>query len=131
MNKKNFKKYIELSKALVTRNSRHVSFIVNKGKILSIGLNNPQKTHPKILKYNYINREKEDIRHDVGIHSELSSVIKLGTENLNKHQMINVRIDLNGEVTMSKPCNGCQDMINQLGINEVYYTDKNGIFKKL
>ena len=78
-----------------------------------------------------INREKEDIRHDVGIHSELSSVIKLGTENLNKHQMINVRIDLNGEVTISKPCNGCQDMINQLGINEVYYTDKNGIFKKL
>ena len=123
--------YIDLANALVNKHSRHVSFLLYRNKIASIGINNPLKTHPRNLNYKFRGRNDEDISHFVGIHSELSAVIRLGEEDLSKYTLINVRINRENEVSLSKPCGGCQDMIKQLGIKKVLYTDEKGEFVEM
>ena len=126
-----FERFINLAKALVGKNHRHVSFILRRNKIVSIGTNNLDKTHTQSLNYNYRGRKGEDIRREVGIHSELSAVLKMGEENLTKHALVNVRINKNGKAAMSKPCKGCLDLVRQLNFNKVHYTNNKGQFDQL
>ncbi|MBC8408772.1 MAG: hypothetical protein H8E12_08655 [Rhodobacteraceae bacterium] len=127
----NFERFVDLAKALVDKNHRHVSFIVRRNKIISIGTNNLVKTHTRNLNYDYRGRKGEDIRREVGVHSELSAVLKMSEENLTKHSLVNVRINKNGRAAMSKPCKGCLDLVRQLNFNKVYYTNNKGQFEQL
>ena len=131
----NFSKIIEVSYALINKHNadlrcRHFSFIMDKNKILSIGLNSP-KTHPLNLKYNYVNKNKEKISNIVGTHSELSAVIKFGEEDCSGLILVNTRINRNNKLDYSAPCNGCSDMVRQLNFKEVWYSNANGVFNKL
>ena len=61
----NFNKIIEVSYALINKHNadlrcRHFSFIIDRNRIISIGLNS-LKTHPLNLKYRYVNKMKENI----------------------------------------------------------------------
>lgn len=131
----NFSKIMEVSYALINKHNadlrcRHFSFIMDKNKILSIGLNSP-KTHPLNLKYNYVNKNKEKISNIVGTHSELSAVIKFGEEDCSGLILVNTRINRNNKLDYSAPCSGCSDMIKQLNFKEVWYSNANGLFNKL
>jgi len=121
--KNKLNKYIEIAKALQpnTHNVKtfHVTFILSKNKLLSIGINKP-KTHPKTIKYSYC--------HSVGIHSELSAVLKLGKENCSNYTFVNVRLKKDGTVGSSKPCKGCQDLLNQVGYKSIFFTTDQGNF---
>lgn len=127
-----FKKVVEISFAMLGRHceekSRHFSFLIYKNKIVSIGTNNTRKTHPYNLKNKYQSRENTDISNLVGTHSELSAVIRYGWENLDNHILINTRINLLGRLANSKPCSGCQNLVSQLRIKEVFYTKDDGTF---
>ena len=130
-----FDKIIEVSYALINKHNadlrcRHFSFILDRTKIISIGLNS-LKTHPLNLKYNYVNKNKEKISNIVGTHSELSAVIKLGEEDCSGLTIVNTRINRNNKLDFSAPCNGCSDMIKQLNFKEVWYSNANGLFNKL
>lgn len=109
----------------------HLTFAFKKNKLLCIGQNNPKKTSPRNLKYNHIDRNGKSKSHVIGIHSELSAVIKLSTENCSDISFYVVRIDNAGNANYSKPCSGCMDMFQQVGYKEVYFTDKKGEFKRL
>ena len=131
----NFNKMIEISFALAGKHSgtqrcKHFSFIYDKNKLLSIGMNS-SKTHPSNLKYNYINKQKDKISEIVGTHSEMNAVNKLGNFEFSGLVLINTRINRNNMLDYSKPCNGCMEMICELGFSKVYYTDKNGKFQFL
>jgi hypothetical protein len=131
----NFNKIIEVSYALINKHSadlrcRHFSFILNRNRIISIGLNSP-KTHPLNLKYNYINKNKEKISSIVGTHSELNAVIRLGEEDCSGLTLINTRINRNDDLDYSAPCHGCSDMIKQLNFENVFYSTSDGNFKKM
>lgn len=130
---KNFKKYIEISKALVpnpdTFKTFHTTFIVRKGRIQKIGINQ-SRTHPRNLDYNYVGKDGTDIRTMVGTHSELSAILKYGKEDCSDCVFINVRIDKNSNPTMAMPCIGCQDILKQVNYKRVYYTDENGQFRE-
>lgn len=131
----NFDKIIEVSYALINKHNadlrcRHFSFIMDKNKIISIGLNS-MKTHPLNLKYNYVNKNKQKISDIVGTHSELSAVIKFGEEDCSGLTLVNTRINRNNKLDFSAPCNGCSDMIRQLNFKEVWYSNANGLFNKL
>jgi len=131
----NFNKIIEVSYALINKHNadlrcRHFSFILDKNKIISIGLNS-LKTHPKNLKYNYVNKLNENISDIVGTHSELSAVIKLGEEDCSGLTLVNTRINRNDELDFSAPCSGCCDMIQQLNFKNVYFSNNKGKFDKL
>lgn len=126
-----FQKYIDITKALMFDNFRaktfHTTFIVKKNKIQKIGINAP-KTHPANLKYAYQGKTGIDIRHTVGLHSELSAILKYGKEDCSDCIFVNVRIDKNNNPTMSCPCLGCQDLLMQVGFKKLYYTNENGEF---
>jgi deoxycytidylate deaminase len=131
----NFNKIIEVSYALINKHNadlrcRHFSFVLDKNKIVSIGLNS-LKTHPKNLKYNYVNKLNENISDIVGTHSELSAVIKLGKEDCSDLTLVNTRINRNDELDFSAPCSGCCDMIKQLNFKNVYFSNNKGRFDKL
>lgn len=131
----NFSKIIEVSYALINKHHadlrcRHFSFILDRNRIISIGLNS-SKTHPKNLKYNYVNKLKENISDIVGTHSELNAVIKLGQEDCSKLTLVNTRINRNNDLDYSAPCSGCSDMIKQLNFKEVYYSNNEGEFEKI
>jgi len=131
----NLNRIIEISFALAgkcrhTKRCRHYSFIFENKKLLSIGVNSP-KTHPLNLKYNYINKQKNNISEVVGTHSELSAVIKLGLDDYSGLILVNTRINRNNKLDYSFPCNGCMDMIKQLNFEKVVYSDKEGKFLEL
>jgi|688.fasta_scaffold431021_4 hypothetical protein len=132
----NFKKIIEISLALSGKHPgnqrcKHFTFIYEKNKLLSIGINS-SKTHPLNLKYNYINKQKDKISEIVGTHSEVSAVKKIGYGYcFDGLTLINTRVNRNNQIDYSKPCNGCMDMICELGFSKVFYTDKNAKFQLL
>lgn len=131
----NLKKIVELSYALLPTHGdyrcRHASFILYRDKIMSIGINHPNKTHPRNLQFGYRNKRNQPINNIIGIHSELAAVIKLGRQDLNELDIVNTRIDRNNQLALAKPCVGCQDMLKQLGINRIFYSGNNGKFEQL
>jgi deoxycytidylate deaminase len=131
----NYKKIIEISYALAgkcrhNKRCRHFSFIFKNKRLISIGMNSP-KTHPLNLKYDYINKQKHNISDVVGTHSELRAVIKLGLSDYRGYTLVNTRINRNQELDYSLPCNGCMQMIRELGFDRVIYTTKNKDFESL
>lgn len=126
-----FNKYIELSKALMPDYFEgkcfHTTFVIKKNKLQKIGINQ-QKTHPANLRYKYIGKDGTDIRTMVGLHSELSAILKYGKEDCSDCTFVNVRINKNGKPTMAMPCVGCQDIFKQVGYKKVYYTNEYGTF---
>lgn len=129
----NFDKVIEISYALIdehitNQRCKHFSFIFDKNRLVSIGMNS-LKTHPWNLKFNYINKQKINIRDIIGTHSELNAVLKIPNQNCYGLTMINTRINKKNEIDYSKPCNGCMDMIKTLGFKKVYFTTKNKNFE--
>ena len=130
----NFNKIIEITYALINKHNadlrcRHFSFILDRNRIISIGMNSI-KTHPMNLKYNYVNKNKESISNIVGTHAELNAVIKLGEEDCSRLTLVNTRINRNNLLDNSAPCSGCSDMIRQLSFKNVYYSNIKGNFDK-
>ena len=125
-----FKKSTEISYALLKKHGnyrcKHFSFIFNKNRLISIGINNPNKTHPKNLEIGFFNRKGEDISHTIGVHSELSAILKLGEEDCSDYTLINTRINRNNKLDLSKPCMGCSSLLDQLKFKKIYYSTGNG-----
>lgn len=129
-----FDRCLEITRALYrsdhSERTFHTTFILKKNRILSIGTNHA-KTHPITLKYNYKSHSGVDIRDKVGLHSELSSLLKLGEEDTSRYDFLNIRLDRNGKVCYSKPCSGCQHALNQFGYRNFYYTESESTLKRL
>lgn len=128
------KRMIEIAKALKPDNNElssfHVTFAYNKKRLLAIGQNS-KKTHPRNLKYKYLDHKGETRNHLVTMHSELSVIIKLGLEDCSHIDFYVLRIDNSNQLNYSKPCLGCQDLFNQTGYKNIYYSTKSGFVKLL
>jgi deoxycytidylate deaminase len=130
-----YKKLKELSLAMAPKHPtdqrcRHFSFILHKKKILAVGFNTP-KTHPINLKHNFVNKKNIPIHDLVGTHSELSAVIKLGTEDCDGLVMVNTRVNRKNEIDSSMPCTGCTSFLQTLNFKKILYTNKQGDFEEL
>ncbi len=132
MNPKLLDKLVEISFALKgkhqTGRTFHVSALIDKNRVLSLGFNNFLKTHPRTLKLPYFNKRGE--RYAVKIHSELACLIKFGQEDCSGLTMVNLRINLNDKLDNSKPCFGCQALLRQVGIKTAYHTTIAGHFEQ-
>lgn len=128
-----FKKYIEITKALMFDNFKaktfHTTFVVKKNRIQKIGIN-IDKTHPANLRYSYFGKDGKDIRSMVGVHSELAAILKYGKDDCSDCVFVNVRIDKKFNPAIAKPCKGCQDLLTQVGYKKVYYTNNKGEFEE-
>ncbi len=123
MNRKIISRTVDIAMALCPLNLEHrcshIAFLIRCGKIVHIGTNSC-KSHPETLKYDYKDHQK------VGIHAELSVCMKSGRENLKDYSMVVLRVDRKGNLANSKPCCGCQSVIKQFNIGEVWYSDSKG-----
>ena len=132
----NFNRLTDIAYALKPPNYEykcwHVTFALRKSRILSIGVNNHTKTHPRNLKLPHIDEETGlHYGANANIHSELACLLKLGIEDCSAITFVNARIDRNGELNMAIPCNGCNTMLKQVGFKRIYYTNKKGLFEEL
>ena len=123
MNKKIINRTIDIAKALCPENTEHrcshIAFLIKSSKIVHIG-SNSCKSHPKTLQYAYKNHQI------VGLHAELAVCMKSGKENLKDYKMVVLRVDRNGKLNNSKPCCGCQSVIKQFNLGEVWYSNSEG-----
>lgn len=96
----------------------HGSVLVRGGNILSIGINNPGQCSLS-NSYAYHSGYTK--------HSELTA-IKVATLSLRKNAdlsgctMYNLRLDKHGEVRLSAPCIGCQQLLIDVGIKKCYFS---------
>ena len=123
MNRKIISRTVDIAMALCPLNLEHrcshIAFLIRCGKIIHIGTNSC-KSHPETLKYAYKDHQK------VGIHAELNVCMKSGKENLKDYSMVVLRVDRKGNLANSRPCCGCQSVIKQFNIGDVWYSDSKG-----
>ena len=123
MNSKILKRTVDIAKAMCPLNLEHrcshIAFLIKCGKIVHIGTNSC-KSHPETLRYDYKDHQK------VGLHAELSVCMKSGKEDLSDFKMVVLRVDRTGKLNNSKPCCGCQSVIEQFNVGEVWYSNAVG-----
>jgi len=128
MNSKILKRTVDIAKAMCPLNLEHrcshIAFLIKCGKIVHIGTNSC-KSHPETLKYDYKNHQL------VGLHAELSVCMKIGKEDLRDFKMVVIRFNRNNKMANSKPCCGCQSVIKQFNVGEVWYSTDIGQVIKL
>jgi deoxycytidylate deaminase len=120
-------KLMDITKKLVNvpvGKNKHFTFFVIRNNILSIGWNDYTYEHPLCRRYNYGLKK---------MHSELSALIRFrhGIDMIQKCTAVNTRINSAGEIRISKPCPVCQNMLYEIGIKRVFYTDYNGDYVSL
>mgnify|MGYP005834636127 FL=1 len=101
----------------IPRPKKHVSMIVRKNEIVSIGTNH-FRTHPQAKKHGY--------RFDE-VHSELDALLRYKglKDNL---RLINFRFNRFGEMRISRPCCKCLPWCVAL-FDDIWYTSNEGLHK--
>lgn len=87
--------------------------IVKSSSIIGIGFNKT-RTHPKAR-----TRYKT-------IHAEMAAVLNSGLEDLSGCSIYVYRETKDGKLGLARPCVHCIEMLKQVGIKHVYYTDVEG-----
>lgn len=125
----NFKRLEDISRALKPKlqNGRtfHTTFVYHGNKLLAIGVNDHTKEHRRKLFGKYQPTKESDGEYIPGIHSEISSLIKLGLEDCGHLTFVNLRIDNNGDPAMSKPCLNCLGVMENISFKKFWYFDGN------
>jgi deoxycytidylate deaminase len=104
-----------------TGKNKHFSFLFRRGNLISLGWSDSCKTHPLASKYGY--------RHET-IHSELACILRVRSD-LKGCRLVNTRINIRGEIGISKPCKNCQRLLRDFGIVDVWYTNYFGEFERM
>ena len=102
-----------------------------KSRLIAVG-RNQDKTHPLNL-INVLRFDTGEIHRNKLTCAELNLCQKLKrTTNIpfDKITIVNLRLDKNRKVKMSRPCNSCRSLISYCSPKALYYTDDNGNFQK-
>ena len=108
----------------------HVSFIVSKGRILAVGVND-KKTSPVNLKNPKIGRDGKDLSSFRGRCGEWVAIRRvMNTMNIpfKKTTMVNIRVGRDKKFRLSSPCSSCRQLLDFFGLTEIYWTDNEGNF---
>lgn len=106
----------------------HFAFIFKRNKLISQGVNRPRKPDAKVLYFgSKFNIQKYKKWHF--FHAELDAIQKCwGKIHLNRsYSMVVIRINKDGELKNSKPCENCQNILNQIGLQNIWWSTNKGI----
>lgn len=110
------KKFIDLACKIAEKSTskfRLGCVIVKKNRVVSVGYNSMEKTHPKSQSFgNYL-------------HSELSALISTPKEELFNSTAYIMRIKKDGSLGSSKPCPVCYEALKLANVKTIYYIDSN------
>ena len=130
-----FNKALETAQALFDPNYHTrvqvFSFGFHRGRLIAVG-RNKDKTHPLNL-INVLRFNTGEIHREKGICGELSLFLLLKkTTNIpfDKISIVNVRLDKNRNVKMSRPCPSCNSLLAFTKPKAVYFTNDLGVFEK-
>ena len=110
-------RFFKLAQAISKKSSsnpRVGCVIVKKNKVVGLGFNNRNKTHPKA----------KNIGHR--IHAELHAIIGVSADDLHGAHVYVFREYADGELAMTKPCACCQAVLESAGVKKVFYTTYGG-----
>jgi hypothetical protein len=117
MNIHKLNKYIDIAFPIalqIPRMKRHVSLIIRKGGVVSVGTN-AMKTHPLAAKIGYRFEE---------MHSELDSLIRYKGPK-DDLTLVNFRFNRFKELRMSRPCCLCMPWCEAV-FEKIYYSTRDG-----
>ena len=101
----------------IPRQKKHVSFILYKSRIISVGMN-CFKTHPGAKKIGYMYDE---------MHSEFDAFRKVPRSLRGKKlHLLNVRFNKFGDMRMSRPCCLCEQWCKEI-FSTIHYTTNEGV----
>lgn len=89
-----------------------------RGRVLSVGVNSYDKTHPLQAKYAL----ECGLPDKQFLHAEVAAILKLQKPYLARRIRVE-RYDSKGRPAMAKPCVICQKVIEAAGIKEVEWTE--------
>ena len=110
------------------KNTKTVSFLIYKGKVVSFGINS-DKTSPLQNKYrlttdlkyieNFVDKE----------HSEVNCLGKVHPKfRFDKCEIVIISKKKDGDFRLARPCDVCMAAIKDFGIKRIYYTNRNQTF---
>lgn len=124
--------YVNIAKSMfskgATSNGRtlNFTFVAKKSKLIAIGQNDYSRIMTGYLhrfKTNYLKYGEKS--YVPSLHSEMSSLIRLGLEDCSSLDFYNIRIDKNNHCRNSAPCANCFRMLNVVGYKHIYFYDDN------
>ncbi len=135
MNTQSLTRALEISHALFDSNSplnSHFSIAFYKGRVVAIGQNSA-KTNPVNIFNPKFNRNGKNFSDSKGVCSELNLFLKLKNRTnipFDKIEIVNVRINRNRKVALSKPCESCSNLTAYINPKSLYYSLDGGNFCK-
>jgi hypothetical protein len=104
----------------------HFAFAYKKNKLLSIGQNNPEKTHTQALWFSrkFLN---EDTDHPY-LHAETDALSRMWGKHYidSSIKLVVIRLNKHGKLRCSKPCEKCDEIMRGLGINQIWWSIDDG-----
>jgi tRNA(Arg) A34 adenosine deaminase TadA len=100
--------------------SKHIITAIiydKKGRILSLGQNSYEKTHPMMLKYG----KQVGMPERIYLHAEISAITRC-PDIRKAHRMLITRYTKDGIAALAKPCPICESAIKSTNIQVIDYT---------
>ena len=98
---------------------RHGAVLYKRGHIISIGYNQ-KKTPPRAMRfYDY-----------PYLHAEAVCIVRSLDVDIHNATLACVRLNRQGDIMHSRPCEGCISMMKEYGITTIVYSSKTGIEKE-
>ena len=103
-----------------TSDFRHYSFIIQKNKVVEWGTNVSKV--PPMIQFGYPKT--------AGWHSEANAYRKAkGILDSSSFEVINIRLNRQGDLRLSKPCKCCHSFLTELGCSAVWFSTELGFAK--
>ena len=65
------------------------------------------------------------------VHAEQHAILNMGETKCKGLSMLVIRLNLSDNIRLAKPCDMCQDLIKQVGIKRVFYSNGDGTILKM
>lgn len=98
---------------------QHAAIIVKGGRVLGIGVN---QVHNYLHSTCVTGIEDDAIRNLISTHAEVAAIKQVKKEHLKGATLYVARISPGGNVSYSRPCARCEQIIRSVGIKEIVYS---------
>lgn len=132
----NFRRLEEIAESLIDwedgMRCHHISFIIYKKRIISIGANR-SKTHPANLlnrKVSFITgKDFSDEKHTCSEFTCISKLKKKTNIDTKRCTLVNIRYDRNKRIALAKPCMSCRNLLKYFEFKKVIWTTNEGSYE--
>ena len=134
INQKNIDKSVQVACQLfperyISQRSKafHFAFLWKKNRLISIGQNCADKPCAKALYFAKRFKTHHRIKYPY-IHAEINAVQKVWgkTQIDSSFSLVSLRVSKDCILRNAKPCGDCQTVLSAIGVDDIWWSDKNG-----